>query len=111
MCFVNADAHVPEGFEVGTRYTIVRRMDSGAFGTVFEGRDIFDNVPVCIKLEPLDAPYPQLNHEANVYKLLNPRGSAVGVPKFLWQGQTVRPDHNAIVLELLGPSLEDQFNH
>lgn len=29
----------------GTRYTIVRRMDSGAFGTVFEGRDIFDNVP------------------------------------------------------------------
>ena len=46
--------------------------------------------------------HPQLVYEANVYKLLK---GGVGIPKIYWVGR--EGDFNVLVMELLGPSLED----
>lgn len=56
-------------------------------------------------MENVRAKHPQLMYESKVYKLL--RGN--GIPDVKWYG-TVR-DYNVMVIELLGPSLEDLFNY
>ena len=53
----------------------------------------------------MKAKHPQLEYEAKVYKTL---AGGVGVPFVRWFGQEC--DYNAMVIDLLGPSLEDLFN-
>ena len=60
---------------------------------------------MAIKLESIKAKHPQLEYEAKVYKTL---AGGVGVPFVRWYGQEC--DYNAMVIDLLGPSLEDLFN-
>ena len=60
---------------------------------------------MAIKLESVKAKHPQLEYESKVYKTL---AGGVGVPFVRWFGTEC--DYNAMVLDLLGPSLEDLFN-
>ena len=50
--------------------------------------------------------HPQLEYEARVYKSL---AGGVGVPYARWSG--IECDCNAMVMDLLGPSLEDLFHY
>jgi len=56
-------------------------------------------------VENVEAKHPQLKHEANVYISLFP---GVGIPVVQWFG--TEGGNNVMVLDLLGPSLEDLFN-
>lgn len=56
-------------------------------------------------MESVKAKHPQLEYESKVYKTL---AGGVGVPFVRWFGTEC--DYNAMVLDLLGPSLEDLFN-
>lgn len=67
--------------------------------------NIISGEEVAIKLESVKAKHPQLEYEAKVYKTL---AGGVGVPFVRWFGQEC--DYNAMVIDLLGPSLEDLFN-
>lgn len=67
--------------------------------------NIISGEEVAIKLESVKAKHPQLEYEAKVYKTL---AGGVGVPFVRWYGQEC--DYNAMVIDLLGPSLEDLFN-
>lgn len=67
--------------------------------------NIISGEEVAIKLESIKAKHPQLEYEAKVYKTL---AGGVGVPFVRWYGQEC--DYNAMVIDLLGPSLEDLFN-
>ncbi len=60
---------------------------------------------MAIKLESVKAKHPQLEYESKVYKTL---AGGVGVPFVRWFGTEC--DYNAMVIDLLGPSLEDLFN-
>lgn len=51
------------------------------------------------------APHPQLEYEARVYKTL---AGGVGIPFARWYGK--EGDYNVLVMDLLGPSIEDLFN-
>lgn len=93
---------------VGSKYRIGRKIGSGSFGDVYQGTNIVSGDPVGIKLEPVTAKYPQLLYEAKLYKVLNSGGSVVGIPRVRWSG--VEGDYNVLVIDLLGPSLEDLFN-
>lgn len=53
----------------------------------------------------MKAKHPQLEYEAKVYKTL---AGGVGIPFVRWYGTEC--DYNAMVIDLLGPSLEDLFN-
>jgi casein kinase I homolog HRR25 len=74
-------------------------------GDIYLGINIISGKEVAIKLESVKAKYPQLEYESKVYKML---AGGVGVPFVRWFGTEC--DHNAMVLDLLGPSLEDLFN-
>lgn len=69
------------------------------------GVNIVSGEEVAIKLESVKAKHPQLEYESKVYKSL---AGGVGVPFVRWYGTEC--DYNAMVLDLLGPSLEDLFN-
>ncbi|VDO68591.1 unnamed protein product, partial [Schistosoma mattheei] len=71
----------------------------------FIGTDITNDEEVAIKLECVKAKHPQLQIEAKIYKLMQ---GGVGIPCLKWSG--TEGDYNVLVIQLLGPSLEDLFN-
>jgi casein kinase I family protein HRR25 len=60
---------------------------------------------VAIKLESVKAKHPQLEYEYKVYKTLT---GGIRVPFVCWFGTEC--DYNTMVIDILGPSLEDLFN-
>ncbi|ORZ25127.1 kinase-like domain-containing protein [Absidia repens] len=90
---------------VGNKYRIGRKIGSGSFGDIYLGTNIVTGEEVAIKLESIKAKHPQLEYEAKVYKSLS---GGVGIPFVRWYGTEC--DYNAMVIDLLGPSLEDLFN-
>lgn len=91
---------------VGKKYRIGRKIGSGSFGDIYLGTNIISGEDVAIKLENTKAKHPQLEYEAKVYKALS---GGVGIPFVRWFGTEC--DYNAMVIDLLGPSLEDLFNY
>ncbi|CAB1313086.1 unnamed protein product [Coregonus sp. 'balchen'] len=68
---------------VGNKYRLGRKIGSGSFGDIYLGVNIATGEEVAIKLE-------------------------LGIPSIKWCG--AEGDYNVMVMELLGPSLEDLFN-
>ena len=77
---------------------------------------------MAIKLEPIKSKHPQLIYESKIYRVLqggceiaspsSPDHShviVVGIPGVKWFG--AEGDYNVLVIDLLGPSLEDLFNY
>eukprot|EP00164_Ancoracysta_twista_P008291 GFYU01011942.1.p1 GENE.GFYU01011942.1~~GFYU01011942.1.p1 ORF type:complete len:345 (-),score=58.54 GFYU01011942.1:73-1107(-) len=89
---------------VAGRYVLGSMIASGAFGEVFLGRDNKNGTEVAIKLEPTKAKVPQLAFEAKV--LDNLQGTA-GFAKLRHYGR--QEDYNILIMDLLGPSVEDLF--
>ncbi|TRY87144.1 hypothetical protein DNTS_010213 [Danionella cerebrum] len=90
---------------VGNRYRLGRKIGSGSFGDIYIGTDISVGDEVAIKLECVKTKHPQLHIESKIYKMMQ---GGVGIPIIKWCG--AEGDYNVMVMELLGPSLEDLFN-
>ncbi|XP_064323257.1 casein kinase I isoform X1 [Phalacrocorax carbo] len=90
---------------VGNRYRLGRKIGSGSFGDIYLGTDIAAGEEVAIKLECVKTKHPQLHIESKIYKMMQ---GGVGIPTIKWCG--AEGDYNVMVMELLGPSLEDLFN-
>lgn len=90
---------------VGPNFRVGKRIGSGNFGELRLGKNLYTNEDVAVKLEPSNSRAPQLYLEYRFYQLM---GSQVGVPKVHYFGTC--SNYNALVLELLGPSLEDLFD-
>ncbi|CAF0954797.1 unnamed protein product [Brachionus calyciflorus] len=90
---------------VGQKYRLGRKIGSGSFGDIYLGYNIVTNEEVGIKLECTKTKHPQLHIESKIYRLLQ---GGVGIPSLKWCGG--EGDYNVMVMELLGPSLEDLFN-
>ncbi|XP_023213421.1 casein kinase I-like [Centruroides sculpturatus] len=88
---------------VGGKYKFIRKIGSGSFGDVYHGVDITNREGVAIKLSRKAKRY-QLLYESKLYKII--RGG-VGIPRIRWHGQ--EGNYNALVMDILGPSLEDLF--
>jgi len=72
---------------------------------IVPGTDITNAEEVAIKLECIKTKHPQLAIESKIYKLMQ---GGVGIPVIKWCG--AEGDYNVMVMDLLGPSLEDLFN-
>jgi len=90
---------------VGNKYRLGRKIGSGSFGDIYLGTNISNGEEVAIKLECIKTKHPQLHIESKFYKMMQ---GGVGIPQIKWCG--VEGDYNVMVMELLGPSLEDLFN-
>ncbi|KAF9790964.1 kinase-like protein [Thelephora terrestris] len=90
---------------VGTHYRVGKKIGEGSFGVVFEGVNVLTNTPVAIKFEPRKSEAPQLRDEYRSYRTLN---GTLGVPQVHHFGQEGL--HNVLVIDLLGPNLEDLFD-
>mmetsp|Transcript_63364 Transcript_63364/g.100421 ORF Transcript_63364/g.100421 Transcript_63364/m.100421 type:complete len:353 (-) Transcript_63364:495-1553(-) len=96
----------------GGRFETEKKLGAGCFGEVYRGKDKDNNgMQVAIKFEPKACKSaPQLEHEVEVLRLLNPPGGAnppQGVVECLHYA--VEGQYNCMVMEILGMSLEDHM--
>ncbi|KAG6868708.1 bifunctional choline kinase/ethanolamine kinase cki1 [Termitomyces sp. T159_Od127] len=90
---------------VGAHYRVGKKIGEGSFGVIFEGTNLLNSQTVAIKFEPRKAEAPQLRDECRSYRIL---AGCTGIPQIYHFGQEGL--HNILVIDLLGPSLEDLFD-
>ncbi|XP_044536813.1 casein kinase I-like [Gracilinanus agilis] len=89
----------------GGKYKLVRKIGNGSFGDIFLAINITNGEEVAVKLESQSSKHPQLFFEVKLYKILQ---GGVGIAHMRWYGR--EKGHNVLVMDLLGPSLEELFN-
>lgn len=89
---------------INNKYRITRRIGGGSFGEIYMGIGP-QNEKVAIKFERQGTRCPQLRHEYKVYRELAKCPGFCTVYHFGTQD-----NYNVMVMDLLGPSLEDLFN-
>ncbi|XP_022015189.1 casein kinase 1-like protein 10 isoform X1 [Helianthus annuus] len=90
------------------KFKLGKKIGNGSFGEIYLGVNVLSGEEVAVKLEYTKTNHPQLLYESKLYKLLQ---GGTGVPHLKWDGVTVDGEYNAMVIDLLGPSLEDLFNY
>ncbi|RYC80985.1 hypothetical protein BFJ63_vAg16122 [Fusarium oxysporum f. sp. narcissi] len=104
-----------------SKYEVGRQLGQGSFGVVFEATRLSDKAPVAIKFEPRKTSIPQLRDEYRRYSQLkgyskkpsSQRKNRItniidGFPNIYYYGQYRL--HNILIMDLLGPSLQDLFD-
>lgn len=102
---LNRSTNSNDGTIVGLHFKIGKKIGEGSFGVLFEGINIINGVPVAIKVEPRKSEAPQLKDEYRTYKIM---AGTPNIPLAYYFGQ--EGAHNILVMDLLGPSLEDLFD-
>jgi len=112
---------------IAGRYRLGRKIGGGSFGDIYLATDVTTHEEVAVKLEHSKTKHPQLHVECKFYKMRHkgvkkeelsldiPRETedevmqgGVGIPLVKYYG--TEGEYNVMVMELLGPSLEDLFN-
>ncbi|BFF89793.1 casein kinase I [Drosophila madeirensis] len=99
------DTMDPLEFTVAEKYRLIERIGNGSFGELYRAIDIGNGEEVAAKVELVKAAQPMLEREAKIYKIL---AGGKGIPQVRYYG--IERDVNVLVLDLLGPTLEDLLN-
>ncbi|GJM87299.1 hypothetical protein PR202_ga03239 [Eleusine coracana subsp. coracana] len=91
---------------VGGKFKLGKKIGSGSFGELFLAVNVQTGEEVAVKLENVKTKHPQLHYESKLYMLLQ---GGTGIPHLKWF--SVEGEYNVMVIDLLGPSLEDLFNY
>lgn len=81
-------------------------IGSGSFGTVRMCENLYKEAPCAVKMEYISKRKMHLSLENRIYKRI---GRAVGFPEIYHYEQFVFNKYNALVMELLGPSLQEIY--
>lgn len=92
------------GIRIAGKYSLGGKIGFGSFGEIHLGTNIQSGEEVAIKLESVRSRHPQLLYESKLYRILQ---GGIGIPNIHWYG--VEGEYNVMVMDLLGPSLEDLF--
>ncbi|KAL5212634.1 hypothetical protein ABZP36_023481 [Zizania latifolia] len=89
---------------VGGKYKLGRKIGSGSFGEIYLATHVDTYEIVAVKIESSRTNHPQLLYEAKLYNALQ---GGTGIANIKWCG--IDGEDNVLVIDLLGPSLEDLF--
>lgn len=89
---------------MNNQFKMGKKIGSGSFGEIYLALDVNSNREVAVKFELLNVKRPQLIEEV---RLLKEFQGEEGFPRFKWYGR--EGEYHIMVIELLGPSLEDMF--
>ncbi|KAL7320089.1 Palmitoylated plasma membrane-bound casein kinase [Mucor circinelloides] len=90
---------------VGVHFKVGKKIGEGSFGIIYQGTNLLNDEQVAIKFEPRKSDAPQLRDEYRTYQVM---AGTFGIPKAYYFGQEGL--HSILVIDLLGPSLEDLFD-
>ena len=86
---------------IGKKYELICKIGSGAFGSIYKGKNIRTGESVAIKMEQVDSQTKLLKNESIIYQFLI---NTEGLPNVKWFG---KDNYNYyMVLNLLGDSLQ-----
>ncbi len=88
-------------------YELINKIGSGSFGEVYIAKNKIDNKMYAAKIEE-NKDKNRLKSEYNIYKKINKNNKIDGIPKVYNFIQT--EEYNILIMELLGPSLENKFD-
>ena len=89
-----------------SNYELINKIGSGSFGEVYLVENKSDKKKYAAKIEESHNKN-RLKSEYNIYKKINKDNQIIGIPKIYNFIQT--NDYNIMVMELLGPCLENIF--
>lgn len=90
---------------IGNKYELVKKINQGSFGALYQGKNIRTGELVAIKVEKRsESEVNTLKYEANVYNYLK---NIDGFVKLRWFGTDER--YNFLVIDLLGNSLKNEL--
>ncbi|CAL8085436.1 unnamed protein product [Orchesella dallaii] len=97
----------------GQKYKLLEKIGTGSFGDIYLGIRISNIKPgeiheVAIKIESLDASHQILQLENQVYRAL--QAFRAGIPQFMGFKRDEELGYNVLVMELMGPSLDQLFD-
>jgi len=92
----------------GGKYELEKKLGSGCFGEVWRGRNSITSEQVAIKFEDLSNHAQQLEHEAEILRMLAQPTQVQGFVQCLYSGHEGR--YQCMVMDLLGKSLEDRLS-
>lgn len=96
----------PSETKVGGKYILGRKLGSGSFGEIYLAVHEQTGREFAVKMESSRCKHPQLLYEA---KLLRHLQGGAGIANVYYAD--CEGDFNVMVMDLLGPSLEDLFNY
>ena len=89
---------------INDKYIVGAKLGSGSFGDIFLATNNENGEIVAIKMEDSKSKHPQLLMESKIMKQIQ---NGVGIPQMHWFG--MEAGLNILVMDLLGPTLEDLF--
>jgi serine/threonine protein kinase len=87
---------------VGGKFRLSKRIGGGSFGEIFLAKNVQTGEEVAVKLENKRTKHPQLIYESKLMRALT---GGLGLPEVYAAGS--EGEYNFMVMDLLGPSLED----
>lgn len=94
-----------KNFKLGGKYKVGKKLGSGAFGEVYLATDVKTGEDAAIKIESSKTKHPQLIYEAKLLRMMKGKG----IPEM--KGVIIEGDYNIMIMQLLGPSLEELFTY
>ena len=97
----------PENLVIGRgiKTKVLEKISSGSYGDIHYGIFLNTGEKVAVKLENQRMPHAQLLSEGNIMRHLE---GGPGIPKVWWFG-CHEPLYNCMVMDLLGPNLQELF--
>ncbi|KAF4677907.1 Casein kinase I isoform delta [Perkinsus chesapeaki] len=101
----SSQSPLPAETRIGGLYALGRKLGSGSFGEIFLAVNVQTGEEVAAKLESAKSKHPQLLYEAKLLKHLQ-GGPGIANVHYC----DVEGEYNVLIMDVLGPSLEDLFN-
>ena len=96
--------------KVGKNFKIIRKIDEGGFGEIYQAINTKTNLEVAVKVEPVNTERPSLIYECKLYNYLHNDFPMSIIAPLKVNFRQYLGDFNVFVMDLMGPSLESLFN-